>query len=105
MVYGIWIGKYTDKLTLLVKGASSTRMLEDEGLPAIKSLDKITVPKQSSWYAGAPHNVVKPKLEQALCDRCHGPGTALLKESDLQFPEAERRLIIAPLKPVVVPTR
>ena len=58
---------------------------------------------QSSWYAGFPHNVTKPAPDQALCDRCHGPGTALLKQSDLQFPDYEEELLVPSLVPVVAP--
>jgi len=97
IVYAIKLGLSHGKITTLVKGPVDSKMLADEGIPEIPA-DKLNT--QSSWYAGAPHNVVRPKPDQELCNRCHGPGTALLKDSDLQFPDFEKKHLLTPLTPV-----
>jgi hypothetical protein len=97
--YDIKLGFTEGKITTLVKGPVSKTMLADEGIPEITG----DLNTQSSWYAGFPHNVTKPTPNQALCDRCHGSGTALLKQSDLQFPEYEEELLVPSLTPVVAP--
>lgn len=97
ITYAIKLGGSHGKLTTLVKAPVDPKMLADDKLPEIPASKLNT---QSSWYAGAPHNVIKPKPDQDLCNRCHGPGTALLKESDLQFPDHEKKHVMAPRKPV-----
>ncbi|KAA0888365.1 hypothetical protein [Oryzomonas rubra] len=97
ITYSIKLGVEHGKLTTLVKAPVDPKMLADEGLPEIPA-NKLTT--QSSWYAGVPHNVIRPKPNQELCDRCHGPGTALLKENDLQFPDHEKKHIMTPRPPV-----
>lgn len=100
--YTLRLGFAHGKLTTLVPSPADPKMLADDKLPEIPASKLNT---QSSWYAGVPHNVIRPKPDQALCDRCHGPGTALLKESDLKFPDFEKKHLMAPLKPVVAPGR
>lgn len=99
ITYAIKLGVAHGKLTTLVKGPVDTKMLLDQGLPEILPANRLNVP-QSSWYAGVPHNVIRPKPSQELCDRCHGPGTALLTERDLQFPDHEKKHLMAPRMPV-----
>lgn len=101
VTYAIKLGVAHGKLTTLVKGAVGTKMLLDQGITEIPA-NKLNT--QSSWYAGVPHNVIRPKPDQELCDRCHGPGTALLKESDLQFPDHEKKHLMTPRLPVDAPS-
>ena len=97
--YAIKLGFEHGKITTMVKGPVDTHMLADQGIPEVTADLNV----QSSWYAGFAHNVVKPKADQALCDRCHGEGTALMKQSDLQFPDFEEDLLVPSLAPVVAP--
>jgi len=97
--YGLKLGFERGKITTMVKGPVDTHMLADQGIPEITA----DINVQSSWYAGFAHNVVKPAADQALCDRCHGPGTALMTQDDLQFPDFEADLLVPALAPVVAP--
>jgi len=97
ITYGVKIGLANGKLTTLVHAPADSHMLADQGIPEIPA-DKLNT--QSSWYAGYTHNVVRPEPNQELCDRCHGAGTALLKESDLQYPDHERKHLQTPLPAV-----
>jgi len=89
-----------NKLTVLKKAPVGEKMMSDDGVTLIKA-EKLNT--QSAWYPAAPHNVTRPKPNQEFCNRCHGPGTGLLKESDLQFPDYERKQIMAPRVPVTAP--
>ena len=99
MDYAIKLGFEHGKINTMVKGPVDTHMLADQGIPEVTADLNV----QSSWYAGFAHNVVKPEADQALCDRCHGEGTALMKQSDLQFPDFEEDLLVPSLAPVVAP--
>ena len=56
----------------------------------------------STWYNGQPHSVILPEVTQEFCDRCHGEGTDLLTEDDLQFPDYEEQQIVKDLPEVNV---
>jgi len=55
---------------------------------------------KATWVETAVHTTALPGRTQALCDRCHGPGTALLRPSELVFPDIEQSLLPTPLPPV-----
>ena len=88
----------SDKITTLVKAPIDEQMLKDCGI----ALDENDLNTRSSWWPGFAHGVVVPELDQAFCDRCHGEGTALLKEDGLQFPDYEAEQMVGELPPVNV---
>lgn len=90
----------TKKLTTLVKGPVDAEMLTDVGV----TLNDEDLNTQSSLYPGFAHGIVKPTADQAFCDRCHGEGTDLLKEEELQFPDYETELLVGKLPDVSAET-
>ena len=87
----------TDEITTLVKGPVDAKMLGDVTSMEFADEDFAT---GSTWYAGFAHGVIVPELDQEFCDRCHGEGTDLLKEGDLQYPDYEREQLVTGLPEV-----
>lgn len=86
------------KITTLVKAPVDGGMLGD-------STTALTIPDEllnngSTWYAGFTHGVILPEANEEFCSRCHGEGTNLLTEADLQYPDYEREQVVAPLPEV-----
>lgn len=90
------LGYSHGKITTLVKGPVDAGMLADVGV----DLDPDSLNTQSSYYSGFAHGIVKPVVDQVFCDRCHGEGTGLLKEEDLQYPDFETELLVGSLPEV-----
>lgn len=87
------------KITTLVKAPVDAGMLGDS---TNLMLDDADLNNHTTWYIGFTHGVIVPELNQEFCDRCHGEGTELLNEGDLQYPDYEREQMVAPLPEVNV---
>lgn len=87
------------KITTLVKAPVDAKMLGDA---TNLVLDDADLNNHTTWYIGFTHGVILPEVNQEFCDRCHGEGTELLAESDLQYPDYEREQMVAPLPEVNV---
>ncbi len=87
------------KVTTLLKAPISTGLLGDA---TDLQLNEEDLNNHSTWYNGQPHSVILPEVTQEFCDRCHGEGTDLLTEDDLQFPDYEEQQIVKDLPEVNV---
>jgi hypothetical protein len=87
------------KITTLVKAPIDAGMLGDSS--NLKLTDE-QLNTGSTWYPGFTHGVIKPEVNQEFCNRCHGEGTELLTEGDLQFPDYESDQLVGELPEVNV---
>lgn len=85
-----------DKITTLVKAPIGELMMQENGY----TLQMDDLNTRSSWWIGFTHGVIVPEVNQDFCDRCHGEGSALLKEADLQFPDHETEQLVGELPAV-----
>ncbi len=77
-----------------------SRMGISEEMFGEPKLDMDLLNTKAAWILSVPHTVQPAERTEELCDRCHGSGTALLKASDLQFPDFEEQLLLEPLRAV-----
>jgi hypothetical protein len=98
---GCYLGYDTanGKITTLGKAPIGTGMLGDSTSLVLNDEDLNT---GSTWYPGFVHGVIKPEVSQDFCNRCHGEGTDLLTEDDLQYPDYETELLVGSLPEVNV---
>lgn len=85
------------KITTLAKAPVDEGMLGDVSDLA---LDDDLLNTGSTWYPAFTHGVIVPQPDQDFCDRCHGAGTALLGEDDLQYPDWEEGQVVGSLPEV-----
>ena len=72
-------------------------MFQDGG---VEYVDMELLNTSSAIYPAIFHSTIVPDLNQEFCDTCHGPGTYLITEDQLLFPDYESGFLVDPLPEV-----
>lgn len=97
--FGVTLGmdEATGQITTLAIAPVGPEMFQDGG---VEYVDMELLNTSSAIYPAIFHSTIVPDLNQEFCDTCHGPGTYLITEDQLLFPDYESGFLVDPLPEV-----